>query len=354
MEISMTTTNGYYSESVHGHHEVFELGDFPLEMGETLRGAKLLYKTHGKLNDKKDNVILFPHMWSGTSSSMEGFIGKGRALDPDKYFIILPGMFGNGFSSSPSNTPTPHDRGAFPDVTIGDDVVAQHRLLTERFGIKALELVLGWSMGAQQTYEWAVRYPDMVKRAAPFAGTAKNTPHNSLWVTSHEDALKSDPNYNNGFYSNASDCHVGLRRHSRLWGVMGLCQEFYYKETWRSLGFSSLTDFQTGFWDNYFLPMDPNNLICMSQKWRRGDVSLHTEGNLEKALASIKAITYVITFTNDMFFPPEHSKREQLMIPNSEFHQVDTLWAHFGMFCCAGENTQIDSILFNLLKTSVS
>ncbi|MFT7228482.1 MAG: homoserine O-acetyltransferase, partial [Methylophilaceae bacterium] len=271
--------NEYYSEEVHGKHETFELGNFSLEMGETLRNAKLRYKTHGKLNANKDNVILFPHMWSGTSSSMEGFIGKGRPLDPEKYFIILPGMLGNGMSSSPSNTPTPHDRGAFPHVTIGDDVVAQHKLLTEHFGITQLELVLGWSMGAQQTYEWAVRFPDMVKRAAPIAGTAKATPHNALWVASHEDALKSDPNYNNGFYSDASDCQIGIRRHSRLWGVMGLCQEFYQQETWRSLGFSSLLDFQTGFWDNYFLPMDPNNLICMGWKWRHGDVSKHTNGN---------------------------------------------------------------------------
>jgi homoserine O-acetyltransferase/O-succinyltransferase len=343
--------NEYYSEDIHGIHETFDLGNFPLENGETLRNAKLLYKTHGKLNDKKDNAILFAHMWSGTSSSMEGFIGKGRPLDPEKYFIILPGMFGNGFSSSPSNTPTPHDRGAFPDVTIGDDVVAQHRLLTERFGIKQLELVLGWSMGAQQTYEWAVRYPDMVKRAAPFAGFAKVTPHNALWVTSHEDALKSDPNFNNGFYDNASDCHVGIRRHSRLWGVMGLCQDFYKQETWRSLSFSSLEDFQKGFWDNYFLPMDPNNLICMSWKWRHGDVSKHANGNLKEALSRIKAKTYVITFTNDMFFPPEHSMAEQEMITNSEFFLINTLWAHFGMFCCANENEQIDPILSKLLAS---
>lgn len=344
-------TNEYYSEEIHGKHETFELGNFSLEMGETLRGGKLLYKTHGKLNANKDNVILFAHMWSGTSSSMEGFIGKGRPLDPEKYFIILPGMLGNGMSSSPSNTPVPHDRGVFPNVTIGDDVVAQHRLLTEHFGITQIELVLGWSMGAQQTYEWAVRFPDMVKRAAPFAGTAKVTPHNALWVTSHEDALKSDPNYNDGFYNEASDCHVGLRRHSRLWGVMGLCQEFYQQETWRSLGFSSLQDFQTGFWDNYFLPMDPNNLICMGWKWRHGDVSKHTNGSLKQALGRITAKTYVIAFSNDMSFPPEHSQSEQTMIANSEFYVVDTLWAHFGMFCCAGENEQIDPLLSKLLSS---
>jgi homoserine O-acetyltransferase/O-succinyltransferase len=71
-------------------------------------------------------------MRSGTPKAMEIFVGEGRPLDPKKYFIILPGQFGNGFSSSPSNTPAPFNAGAFPNVTIGDDVRAQHRLVTER------------------------------------------------------------------------------------------------------------------------------------------------------------------------------------------------------------------------------
>lgn len=343
--------NEYYSEKIHGPHHTLELGDFKLEMGETLHNAKLLYKTHGKLNQKKDNAILFPHMWSGTPKAMEGFIGKGRPLDPEKYFIILPGQFGNGFSSSPSNTPTPHDRGAFPHVTIGDDVVAQHRLVSDHFGIEQLQLVLGWSMGAEQTYEWAVRYPDMVKRAAPFAGTAKTTPHDYLWVTAHEDALKSDPNFNNGFYEDSGACHVGLRRHSQLWGVMGLCQEFYKQEAWREVGFSSLEDFQHRFWDAYFLPMDPNNLICMGWKWRHGDVSRHTNGDLKAALGRIKARTYVMPFSHDMFFPIEDCAAEQKMIPNSELRPINSLWAHFTMFCMTpNEKEQIDKNLRDLLN----
>ena len=71
--------------------------------------------------------------------------------------------------------------------------MAQHRLLTERYGIQRLELALAWSMGAEQTYGWAVRFRDMVKRALPFAGTAKTTPHDFIFARSHEDALKSDP-----------------------------------------------------------------------------------------------------------------------------------------------------------------
>jgi homoserine O-acetyltransferase/O-succinyltransferase len=135
----------YYSEADHGPHEIFELGNYRLESGITLPNARIAYKTHGKLNAAKDNAVLFPHMWSGTPKAMEIFIGEDRPLDPRKYFIILPGQFANGFSSSPSNTPPPLNGGAFPNVTIGDDVVAQHRLITERYEITRLELVLGWS-----------------------------------------------------------------------------------------------------------------------------------------------------------------------------------------------------------------
>ena len=254
----------YYSEATHGAHEIFELGNYQLESGITLPNARIAYKTHGTLNAAKDNVVLFPHMWSGTPKAMEIFIGEDRPLNPRKYFIILPGQFANGFSSSPSNTPPPFNGGGFPHVTIGDDVVAQHRLLTERYGIQRLELVLGWSMGAEQTYEWAVRFPDMVKRALPFAGTAKTTPHDFIFVRSHEDALKSDPAWDNGFYRHQSDVHVGLRRHAQIWSVMGLCQDFYNKEAWREVGFTSLEDFLHRFWEAYFASMDPNNLIWMA------------------------------------------------------------------------------------------
>ena len=348
------TASNYYNEEDHGPHEIFELGDYLLESGITLPDAKIAYKTRGTLNAAKDNVILFPHMWSGTSKSMEIFIEEGRPIDPSKYFIILPGQFANGFSSSPSNTPPPFNGGAFPSVTIGDDVVAQHRLVTEVFGIERFELVLGWSMGAEQTYEWAVRYPDMVKRALPFAGTATTTAHDFIFVRSHEDALKSDPAWDNGFYQHQSDVHVGLRRHAQTWSVMGLCQDFYNQEAWRKVGFSSLEDFLVRFWENYFAPMDPNNLIWMGWKWRHGDVSLHTGGDLAAALGRIKAKTYVVPFSRDMFFPPADCEAEQKLIPNSEFRVIDSLWAHFAMFCITdNEKDQLDSCIADLLAEHV-
>jgi homoserine O-acetyltransferase len=345
----------YYSEELHGPHQYLELGDFELQTGMRLPNAKLAYKTHGTLNEAKDNAILFPHMYSGTPRDMETrFVGEGRPLDPSQYFIILPGQFGNGFSSSPSNTPLPNNQGAFPPVMIGDDVRAQHRLVTEQFGISELQLVLGWSMGAEQTYEWAVRYPDLVKRAAPFAGTARTTPHCFMFVRLHEDVIKSDPGWHSGFYKDCRDVHLGLRRHAQVWSVMGATQELYKREAWRDAGFVSLDDFNRRFWEGWFLPMDPNNLLCMAWKWRHGDVSLHTDGDLAAALGRIKAKTFVMPFSGDMFFPVQDHVDEQALIPDSELRVIESLWGHFAMFCMTEEDRQaIDNNLRDLLATPV-
>jgi homoserine O-acetyltransferase/O-succinyltransferase len=150
----------YYNRELHGPYELFDLGDFPLEEGGMLRGCQLAYATFGELNTVKDNAILMPTWYSGTSKLLEQvYIGPGRALDPEKYFVILVNQLGSGLSTSPHNSPPPFNMARFPRVRIGDDVRAQERLVRERFGVEQLALVLGGSMGAQQTFEWAVRFP---------------------------------------------------------------------------------------------------------------------------------------------------------------------------------------------------
>lgn len=145
--------NNYYSQQNHGPFELIGIGDLQLEEGGTLPDCRLAVSLHGQLNAAKDNAILVPTWYSGTSKVMEQvYIGAGRALDPDKYFIICVNQIGGGLSTSPSNSNGPD----FPQIRIGDDVRAQYRLLTEHFGLTSLALVVGGSMGAQQTYEWAV------------------------------------------------------------------------------------------------------------------------------------------------------------------------------------------------------
>jgi homoserine O-acetyltransferase/O-succinyltransferase len=351
----MTIANPFYTEQVHGPLEYFSLGNFELEEGGTLRDCRMAYATLGTLGPNKDNVVLLPHMYSGSSMHMRTFLtGNGRALDPARYFIILPNMLGNGLSTSPHNAPAPFNGAAFPKLTIGDDVNAQYRLVTEKFGIEKLQLVLGWSMGAQQTYEWAVRHPDVVKRTAPIAGTAKCTPHDHLFTRVASDAIRSDPAWKGGFYSEPNAVHRGLRRHARIFALMGLCTEFYKTEQWRDIGFSSLEDFLVGFWENWFIVMDPDNLLCMLSKWQRGDVGKAAGGDLRKALGRIKAKTCVIAFEEDMFVPVRDCKAEQMLIPDSELKVLPSLWGHFAPLGLGTEDQRaIDAVLSRLLDTPV-
>ncbi len=341
--------NEYYSIENHGPYEMYELGDFALESGETLKNARLAYAQHGELNEDRSNAILFTIMFSGTSKNMEHYIGPGKALDTNKYCIILPNQLGNGISTSPHNIDGEQAMQNFPVISIGDDVVAQHKLLTEKFGITQLQLVTGWSMGAQQTYEWAIRYPDMVERAAPIAGTAKCTPHNALYVEVFSEALTSDPNFLEGAYTTAHSCELGLKRLAHVFALMGASSEFYKQEVWRKLGFSSKEECMENFWTAWFKPMDPNALLCMANKWKLGDSSRHANGELPKALERITAKMYIIAFEMDMFVPPADAAYEQQFVKNSELKIVPSLMGHFAMLGLIEDDFHAINTLFSEL-----
>jgi homoserine O-acetyltransferase len=323
--------SGYYDEAVKGPHEIFELGDFELESGEVLGDARLLYKTHGTLSAARDNAVLYPHMYSGTPSSLESTIAAGRALDPDSWFVVCPGQLGNGFSSSPSNT-----SGPFPHVSVGDDVRAQHRLVTEGLGVERLALVVGFSMGAQQAYEWAVRHPPLVERLATVAGTARTTPHNALCVLLAEEALRAG----------------GPGLHARAWAPLGLSHELFRSEGWRDAGFSSVDDLVQRLFVDDFTPMDPANLLCQCRKWRAADVSRHAGGDLGAALGRITATTFVIPFSTDLLFPVADCEAERGLIPGAELRVVESPWGHYAFEMTETARAALDSHVLELLERS--
>ncbi len=347
--------NPYYTPEFHGGYESYDLGDFVLEEGYTLRGCQLAYKTFGELKETKDNAILVTTWYSGTHQIWDdAYIGPEHALDPERYFIVVINQIGNGLSTSPHNTQGPHAMAGFPNVSIGDDVRAQEQLLREQFGIEELELVVGGSMGAQQAYEWAVRFPEKVKRAAPIAGTAKNTPHDFIYTETLIEAIISDPGFRGGWYESSAEVRAGLTRHARIWSVMGFSTEFWKQEQWRPLGFASADDFQVGFVNAYFQPMDPNDLLCMAWKWQRGDVSRHTGGDLSEALGRVRAKTFVMPISEDMFFPVRDCQAEQKLVPDSELRVIESEAGHLGLFGFEESYmSQVDQHLGKLLDTDV-
>jgi homoserine O-acetyltransferase len=347
--------NPFYGPDFHGEYQVVSIGRLDLEEGGSIADCRLAYATFGTLNEAKDNAILVTTWYSGTHQIFRDvYIGPDHALNPERYFIVVINQIGSGLSTSPHNAPDDIAMSQFPKVRIGDDVVAQERLLREHLGIERLQLVVGGSMGAQQTYEWAVRFPDKVLRAAPIAGTAQNTPHDFLYTKALMEAITSDPGFADGEYKSNADVVAGLTRHAGIWAVMGFSTEFWKQEVWRALEFESKEAFLAGFLEPYFTAMDPNDLLAMAWKWQRGDVARHTGGDLAAALGRITAKTFVIPIDEDMFFPIRDHAPEQAMIRGSELRVVEDVLGHLGLFGVAPTfMPQIDRHLGELLAIPV-
>ena len=334
----------------------FKLGDFILQSGEILRDAVLSYETHGSLDETKSNVIVYPTWYSGNHEDVRQAIGSGRALDPEKYFIIVPDMFGNGFSTSPSHQEYANDRSQFPAITPYDNVEAQHRLLTEHFSITKIKLFVGFSMSAQQAFHWGALYPEYVSAIAPICGSSVTSTHNWLFLESLKKALTTDPLFNEGNYETAPE--TGLRAFSTIYAGWAFSKEFYRERlhlSWLGEDFKDTAEFLDA-WHSLFTPKnDANNLLAMLDTWQRADVSKHSkfEGNLTKALSSITCPAIVMPGRTDMYFPPEDNAFEVSKMPNAELRIIESVYGHGAGgpgFSNDEDDAFIDQALFELLR----
>ena len=306
---------------------IFDLGDFQLQSGATLPDAKLAYKTYGELNQTRDNVVVLPTFYTGSHYRNEGFFGPGRAIDPARHYIVSVNMIGNGLSSSPSNTPEPFDGARFPDITLYDNVRAQHQLITEGLGIDRVALVSGWSMAGCQSFQWAAQYPDLVKAILPFCASAKTAEHNIVFLEGVKAALQADSVYAEGDYE--SPPVKGLKAFARVYAGWAFSQTFYREQMYRLKGFDS-AELLLQDWEQDHLEWDANNLLCKLRTWQQGDISNQPpyNGDFEVALAAINAKTIVIVCDNDLYFRPEDNALEVKHIKDAELRIYESPWGH--------------------------
>lgn len=305
-------------------HQIHPLGRFGLVSGSHLPGAQLAYRTWGTLNDDGDNCVLLPSYYTGTSESYEPWVGPGRLLDPSRWFIVAVNLFGNGVSTSPSNAEPSVAGTSFPDVDIADNVIAQHSLLAE-LGVRRIRLVLGWSMGALQAFEWSARYPELVDAILPVAGAARCSPHNFVFLEGVKAALQADPTYDGGRYS--SPPVVGLRAFGTVYAGWAYSQQFFRAGTYRELGYPSVASLLED-WAADHERYDANDLLSVLGTWQRADVGGHARGGLETALAGVSARCIVMPGSSDLYFPAADSVREAELIPGAELRVLDSDLGH--------------------------
>jgi homoserine O-acetyltransferase len=333
-------------------HDIFELGDVVLHSGATLWQAQLAYKTYGALNAARDNAILIPTFYAGHHTDVELMMAAGRAIDPHRYFVIVPNMFGNGLSSSPSTARPPIDRAAFPRVTVYDNVMAQHRLVTEHLGVERLKLVAGFSMGAQQAFQWGALYPDMVRAIAPICGTARTSPHNFVFLEGVKAALTTDAAFDGGWYDTPPV--KGLIAFARVYAGWVYSQDFYREREYLKMGLASIEDVLR-FSEARYRSRDANDLLAMLWTWQHADVSANPsfKGDLPAALASIKARAIVMPSETDLYFRVRDNELEVRHMPNAELRPIPSIWGHAaGRGTNPPDNRFIDEAIGMLLRDS--
>ena len=333
-------------------YQEFSLGNIKLLSGVILNSAKLIYQSYGKLNKDKSNVIILPTFYTGTHTRNEGFIGKNRALNPNKYFIISINMFGNGFSSSPSNTTKPQRGYKFPEVTLWDNIYCQHKLITQKFNIKKIALVTGWSMAGCQSYQWAAQYPEMVRAILPFCASSKTSIHNHVFLEGVKAALTADKNWKNGRYKVPPV--AGLRAFGSVYAGWAFSQEFYRKKIFQKLGFKNANELLKNWADDHANNWDANDLLCKLKTWQLNDISKgpYYNDNYIKALRSIKAKTILMPCNQDLYFKTEDNEYEKKFINKVSLRPVDSPYGH----CAANPGNdknfqkQLDKNIIELLN----
>lgn len=303
---------------------VFNLGDLQLQSGDVLPDAQITWASYGTLSPARDNVILYPTSYGAQHTGTEWAIGPDSLFDPARWFILIPNMFGNGLSSSPSNTP---DYPAL--VTTADNVQAQARLLREVFGIERLAAVYGFSMGAQQAYHWAALMPEAVERAIIVCGSARTSPHNQVFLASLMATLEAAPEFLGGGRF-AAEPRAARRAFTRIYAGWAMSQAWYRAGLHlRSTGAADLDDFLDNHWAPGFT-LAAADLYAQARTWYHADISADPRygGDLPAALRAITARTLLMPGETDLYFPPEDNDVELGWLRAGEIKPIPSLWGH--------------------------
>ncbi len=295
--------------------ELFELGDVPLCCGHTIPAARLGFLQIGTLNADRSNLVLVPTSYGARPEDLAWLAGP--VLDPERWCIVIAGMFGNGVSSSPSHGGMGLAEQGWV-VHHADNVAAQLRLLQERFGVSRLPLIYGWSMGAQQAYQWAVRQPDWVERICCVCGTARTSPHNRLFLLSLRQALTADPHWTGSGFRGVPE--QGLRTYALIYASWAASQPW----------FRSLEEPVEQHVEERWLPLyrrhDPRDLIAMLDTWLAHDVA--DGGDLNQVLKGLQARAAVVACDRDLYFTVEDMAAEAAALPDADFHVLRSTLGH--------------------------
>ncbi|MBL8385753.1 MAG: alpha/beta fold hydrolase [Burkholderiales bacterium] len=307
-----------------GTEGVHTLARFRFESGDELDALCVGFVTHGTLNAARDNAILILPGTGNTRHSADGYIGPGRAFDTGRHFVIATDAIGAGTSSKPSD-----GRGAgFPRYGVRDMARAAQQLVAERFGITRLAAAAGASMGAFQSLELAIHFPDLPRAIVLLVPAARSGSVMRQAVRAMVAAITLDPRWQGGAYVDAP--RAGLELAGRL----------YYPWT--------VTDAHLESLDSAALEAEAQVNVARSAAWDAWDLIRRYEasaahdvgapfgGDVAGALARVRAAALVMPVATDRLLGVDSARAIARHVARAEYVEVPSARGHLGWRAIAG------------------
>ncbi|KAL6704699.1 hypothetical protein ACN47E_007981 [Coniothyrium glycines] len=299
----MSSTN----QSIQYH----ELQDFEFHNGVILPKVRIAYKI---INPHNSKIAVVHTCFKGRIDRT--LTHADRAFRNHKVIVIA--LFGNGESSSPSNTPD------FPKtLEYMDCVAAQYKFLTAGLNVKEIDVMLGFSMGGQITYHWITTHPAFVKKAVIVCSSAKTSPHNYQFLEGPRAAL-----------ANAKSEEQGKRAFGKAYSAWLTSAEWFDQEKFTELGFGSLSEWDEMTTGKGYDDWTGDDLLIMLGMWQRGDIARcvpGSQGSLEAALKTIRSKVLLMPSETDQYFRPYVNVREAKSFQSERHAQVaivPSIWGH--------------------------
>lgn len=267
----------------------FDIGPFAFEQGGRIETMRVGYVSAGDLNAARDNAILLLAETSGHRHSYDALIGPGLAYDTDRFFVVVVDPIGGGASSKPGDGLGR----AFPPYTIRDMVRVQHAFVTKGLGLAGLAVVGGSSMGSFQALEWGILYPSFARRLILIVPAARSDNHFAAICDAFEAMITLDPDYGRG-----GPAEQGIRRAALVY-FPWLVSDAHLA----SLHSAELTAAQRRVGDNWVGRWDADGIMLRYRASRGHDVSKPFDGDLEAALATVKARVLLLHSSSDRIIP---------------------------------------------------
>jgi homoserine O-acetyltransferase/O-succinyltransferase len=306
-----------------------------LESGEVLTDLVVGYRTWGTLSPQGDNACLVEHALTGSPHVDEwwGDIqGPGRALDPERDFVVATNVLGSCYGTTGPLTPKPGTSepwGAdFPRVTVRDMVNLEAKV-ADALGVKRWAIVLGGSLGGMRALEWAASFPDRVASVAALGAPASHSSWAIGWNAIARTALLADPRFLEGRYSAADPPRRGLAA-ARAVSMLsyrsfeGLEERFGRKA---EEGRFDVERFLDRHGESFIERFDANAWLTLSRAMDTHDVA-RGRGALEDVVRGLPARVLFVGISTDVLYPPREIQATALRWPGSEYVILESAHGH--------------------------